>query len=117
MARITSYNVCYTKLLREVVAQLTRSLRRFEASEAEAVEGRVHLVGAGPGDPDLLTLRAAQLLAQADVILHDSLVPEAILERARRDADRIAVGKRGGGERFSQLEIHRLMIQEARRVV
>jgi len=99
----------------EVAAQLTRSLRRFEASEAEAVEGRVHLVGAGPGDPDLLTLRAAQLLAQADVILHDSLVPEAILERARRDADRIAVGKRGGGERFSQLEIHRLMIQEARR--
>lgn len=75
--------------------------------------GEVWLIGAGPGDPDLLTLRALQLLQQADVILYDRLVPEAILERARRDAERVFVGKETG-DHAQQARIHELMIGLAR---
>ncbi|MBS0364773.1 MAG: uroporphyrinogen-III C-methyltransferase [Proteobacteria bacterium] len=83
-----------------------------EPTGARAI-GEVYLIGAGPGDPDLLTLRALQLLQQADVILHDRLVPAAILERARRDARRIFVGK-GRGDAGQQERILNLMIQLAR---
>jgi uroporphyrin-III C-methyltransferase/precorrin-2 dehydrogenase/sirohydrochlorin ferrochelatase len=75
----------------------------------------VFLVGAGPGRADLLTLRALHVLGQADVILHDSLVSEGVLDLARRDADRIDVGKRAGGRQHSQEDIHRLMLEEARK--
>lgn len=79
--------------------------------------GEVYLIGAGPGDPDLLTLRALQLLQQADVILYDRLVPEAVLERARREARRIFVGKGAAqgprGPHTDQARIHELMVHFA----
>jgi uroporphyrin-III C-methyltransferase len=68
-------------------------------------------VGAGPGDPDLLTLRAAQLLQEADAILHDDLVPPAILGRARRDAELVSVGKRKGKASWAQRDIEAEMIR------
>lgn len=76
--------------------------------------GVVHIVGAGPGDPELLTLKALRVLQDADVIIHDRLVPEAVLERARRDAKRLYVGKSRGDHSVPQDQIEALMIAEAR---
>ncbi len=75
----------------------------------------VHLVGAGPGDPDLLTLRAARVLAAADVVLCDDLVDTRVLELVRDGARVLKVGKRGGCISTGQQFIHRVMIREARR--
>ncbi|MEX1183739.1 MAG: uroporphyrinogen-III C-methyltransferase [Gemmatimonadota bacterium] len=77
--------------------------------------GTVHLVGAGPGDPGLLTLRAARLLRRADVVLHDSLVGADILRLVRAGAETIDVGKRCGGHRTDQDDINRLLIDAALR--
>jgi uroporphyrin-III C-methyltransferase len=82
-------------------------------TRAEA--GKVYLVGAGPGDPDLLTLKAARLLAEAGVVLHDDLVPQSILNLAGKQALIISVGKRCGRKKFTQAAIHDLMIVSARR--
>ncbi len=76
--------------------------------------GTVYLVGAGPGDPELLTLRAAKLLADADVIVHDHLVSAAILELGRAEAQRIYAGKQRGNHTLSQTELNRLLVQLAR---
>jgi uroporphyrin-III C-methyltransferase/precorrin-2 dehydrogenase/sirohydrochlorin ferrochelatase len=76
--------------------------------------GIAHIVGAGPGDPDLLTLRAAQLLQEADAILHDELVPAATLGRARRDAELVAVGKRKGRPGWSQADINAELVRRVR---
>lgn len=82
--------------------------------------GSVTLVGAGPGDPELLTLRAVRALQAADVILIDDLIPPAILDFARREAKKMMVGKTGGGSSCKQEEINALMIalaRQGRRVV
>ena len=76
--------------------------------------GRVALVGAGPGDPGLLTIRALRLLNEADVILHDRLVSAEILALARRDAEFIEVAKQAGNHHTTQQGIHQLMLQHAR---
>jgi uroporphyrinogen III methyltransferase/synthase len=76
--------------------------------------GTVYLVGAGPGDPGLLTVRAAELIARADVILHDRLVPLEALAGARPEAQVLYVGKQGGGEQVPQAETHRLLLEHAR---
>ena len=75
--------------------------------------GKVYLVGAGPGDPELLTVRAARLLADAELVLHDDLVPDAILALANPGALTVSVGKRCGKKKISQDEINRLMIEKA----
>jgi uroporphyrin-III C-methyltransferase / precorrin-2 dehydrogenase / sirohydrochlorin ferrochelatase len=76
--------------------------------------GAVFLVGSGPGDPDLLTLRALQALQGADVVLYDETVTAEILDRARRDAERIFVGRRAGGPGISQDAINRRLADAAR---
>jgi uroporphyrin-III C-methyltransferase / precorrin-2 dehydrogenase / sirohydrochlorin ferrochelatase len=73
----------------------------------------VHLVGAGPGDADLLTLRALQTLQAADVIFYDDLVGADILDRARRDAKQVFVGKRKGEPGIGQDAINRLLLEAA----
>jgi|SRR5262245_9433206 len=80
----------------------------------QATPGRVTLIGCGPGDPDLLTLRAVQRLQEADVLVVDRLVDAKILEYARRDAERVFVGKTPRGPATSQAEINRLIVREAR---
>ncbi|TCU20697.1 uroporphyrinogen-III C-methyltransferase [Rhizobium azibense] len=81
---------------------------------AEKVDGRVWLVGAGPGTEDLLTLRAQRVMMEADVIVFDALVPQAIVDMGRRDAERLSVGKRKGCHSKSQEEINDLLVQLGR---
>ena len=94
--------------------------RRVALGELDAARhqlspvGIAHIVGAGPGDPDLLTLRAAQLLQEADAILHDALVPEPILKRARRDAEFVCVGKRKGQPSWAQADIEVELVRRVR---
>jgi uroporphyrin-III C-methyltransferase/precorrin-2 dehydrogenase/sirohydrochlorin ferrochelatase len=76
--------------------------------------GRVILVGAGPGDPEHLTLKAVRALQSADVILYDDLVAGGVLELARREAKRVCVGKRGHGDSCRQDDINHLMVRLAR---
>jgi len=83
-------------------------------STAPRAAGEVTLVGAGPGDPELLTLKALRALQDADVILHDRLVPEAVLDLARRDAIRVCVGKAAGNVGSTQEEINALLIEHAK---
>ncbi len=83
--------------------------------QTEEKTGIVHIVGAGPGDPDLLTLKAFRLIQTADVILHDRLVSDEILSLARRDAERLYVGKAKANHAVPQSEIETRMIAFARR--
>lgn len=82
--------------------------------DTEHRQGVVHIIGAGPGDPDLLTLRAFRLIQDADVILYDRLVSEEILNLARRDAERVFVGKAKANHAVPQSEIEARMIAYAR---
>jgi siroheme synthase len=77
--------------------------------------GRVYLIGAGPGDPDLLTVKAARLLARATTVLHDSLVSREVLQLIPRDAEIIDVGKRCGQKLLTQDEINQFLISYANR--
>ena len=79
--------------------------------------GRVYLIGAGPGDPELLTVKAARLLAVAELVLHDDLVPDAILGLANPRALTVSEGKRCGTKKITQDEINRLMIEKAQQGV
>ncbi len=89
---------------------MIEAINRPQAQET----GVIHIVGAGPGDPELLTLKALRLLQQADVILYDRLVSDEILALARRDAERIHVGKRKADHAVEQEEIGEKLIECAR---
>ena len=86
------------------------SIRHFACMERT---GTIYLVGAGPGDPDLLTLRAARLIERAEIIVHDGLVDPAILAMAREDAQLISVAKRRSQHTLPQEDICALLIREA----
>jgi uroporphyrin-III C-methyltransferase/precorrin-2 dehydrogenase/sirohydrochlorin ferrochelatase len=99
----------------DIAAARRAAARLLDAADtADPRVGHVALVGAGPGAEDLLTLRAQRLLMEADVIVHDALVPEAIVAMGRRDADRIAAGKRKGCHAKTQSEINDLLVGLAR---
>jgi len=113
----------YSELLDGSVASLLRArrpraaervLKAAIAASTHGAHGEVVLVGAGPGDPGLLTLHALRALNEADVILHDRLVSADVLDLARRDAQRIEVGKRTGDHAGIQDLIHALMLEHAR---
>ncbi|HEY0503311.1 MAG TPA: siroheme synthase CysG [Lysobacter sp.] len=113
----------FDRLLRGSVPALLRRGQRLAAerefgaqlnADAAAPRGSVALVGAGPGDPGLLTLRALRVLNEADVILHDRLVSDEVLQLVRRDAQRIEVGKQAGNHHATQDRIHELMLEHAR---
>jgi uroporphyrin-III C-methyltransferase len=80
-----------------------------------SLRGTVFLVGAGPGDPALLTIKARDLLAACDTVVYDYLVNPEILQFAPRDSEKIYVGKVGGGHQTSQIEINRLLVERARK--
>jgi uroporphyrin-III C-methyltransferase/precorrin-2 dehydrogenase/sirohydrochlorin ferrochelatase len=92
----------------------TKEMARKGSAPPHAVAGHVYLVGAGPGDPDLLTLKAVRMIESAEVILHDDLVPRAVLDLATNAAMIENVGKRCGLKTITQEEINALMIEHAR---
>ncbi len=93
----------------EAVEQATATLGHPRGST-----GVVHLVGAGPGDPELLTLKALRLLSEADVIVYDRLVGDGIMDLARRDSERFYVGKQRSNHSVPQDQIHDLLVEQAK---
>ncbi|OTA17009.1 siroheme synthase [Xenorhabdus vietnamensis] len=95
--------------LQQAEDQLEQKLAKYDSH----TQGELALVGAGPGDPGLLTLKGLQVIQQADVVLYDHLVSAEILELVRRDADKICVGKRAGNHSVAQEETNSLIVKLA----
>lgn len=107
--------------LAESAAQLTPerlevAIRNLaEEGDKNPKQGRVFLVGAGPGDPELLTLKASRLISEADVVLYDRLVSDAVMALVRADAEKIHVGKARANHSFPQTTINQMLVDEARK--
>lgn len=126
---VTQRRAFWEEVFQGPIAERQLAGRATEAARmlAERVEGapphapgEVYLVGAGPGDPDLLTFKALRLMQQADVVLYDRLVAPAILDLCRRDAERVYVGKRRADHALPQDQINRQLVdlaQQGKRVV
>ena len=110
-ALVTSPEIETAELMGQGAAAADALLAQHFNAEAKGV---VWLIGAGPGSEDLLTLRAQRLLQEADVIVHDQLVPSVVVDMGRRDAERIDVGKAKGHHSFSQAQINTLIVRLAR---
>jgi len=94
--------------------QAAQEVLAQEMAEPGSTQGEIILVGAGPGDAGLLTLRGLQVIQQADVVFYDHLVSDEVLELVRRDADKICVGKRAGRHAVAQHDTNQMLIAEAR---
>lgn len=117
VARRVFWRRFFSGAVSEQVALGNLSIARREATRLlrsmDCVSGHVWLVGAGPGAEDLLTLRAQRVMMEADAIVYDALVPQAIVDMGRRDAERLSVGKRKGCHSKSQAEINQLLVSLA----
>ncbi len=102
------------KVLTGDLAGAEKALRQMLADEDNIQRGEVYLVGAGPGDPDLLTFRALRLMQKADVVVYDNLVAKPIVDMTRRDAQRIYVGKKRAEHTMPQEEINGLLVRLAK---
>jgi uroporphyrin-III C-methyltransferase / precorrin-2 dehydrogenase / sirohydrochlorin ferrochelatase len=95
-------------------AELSRAIERAGAENTSPPRGEVYLVGAGPGDPDLLTFRALRLMQKADVVLYDRLTDQPVMNLVRREAERIYVGKQPDDHELPQAEISALLVKLAK---
>jgi len=125
LSRISDRRAFWDRVFEGPIAEMAFAGRFDEARAALAAlldsgggsapaTGEVYLVGAGPGDPDLLTFRAMRLMQQADVVVHDRLVSPGVLALARRDAEKIYAGKRRAEHALEQPSINRLLVRLAR---
>ncbi len=96
----------------DVQSEFLQSLDNFQ-QDTEFKQGQVYLIGAGPGDPELLTFKALRLMQKADVVVYDRLVSSDILDKTRRDAEKIYVGKAKSNHTLPQEEISQLLVERA----